>query len=254
MISALCALYAATDDATTMQEAVRSARWVIVQRSLADGGFSHGDQDSNGPYLGDSLAMGQAFLSLYEVTGDREWLKRAEDARHFIASNFAVAAGAGFATSKLSTDHAYKPHPERDENAQLARYANLLSNYTGNKGDQETATRAMRYLATPEIATAWLSAPILLSEAQFTRPPIHITIVGAKKDLAARGLFQTALGAGPVYKRVEWWDPAEGPLPFADVQYPSLPHAAAFLCTASTCSSPILDPRTLESRTRKAGE
>jgi len=198
--------------------------------------------------------MGQAFLSLYEATGDREWLKRAEAARRFIAANFATATGAGFVTSKTSTDHAYKPHPERDENAQLARFANLLSHYTGEKSDQETAKQAMRYLATPEVATAWLSAPILLAETEFTRPPTHITIVGAKKDPAAKALFQTALSSGPLYKRVEWWDPSEGALPRADVQYPSLPHAAAFLCTASTCSAPISDPRILESRARKAGE
>ena len=254
MIRALCTLYAVTGDTSTLEEAERSARWVILQRSIANGGFSHGDRDAAGPYLGDSLAMGQAFLSLYEATGDSEWLKRAEAARRFIATNFATATGAGFVTSKTSTDHAYKPHPERDENAQLARFANLLSHYTGEKSDQETAKQAMRYLATPEVATAWLSAPILLAETEFTRPPTHITIVGAKKDPAAKALFQTALSFGPLYKRVEWWDPSEGPLPRADVQYPSLPHAAAFLCTASTCSAPISDPRILESRARKAGE
>ena len=254
MIRTLCTLYAVTGDPPALEEAVRSAGWVIAHRSLAGGGFSHGDRDAAGPYLGDSLAMGQAFLSLYEVTGDREWLKRAETARRFIAANFAAATGAGFITSKTSTDQAYKPHPERDENAQLARFANLLSQYTGDKGDQETATRAMRYLATREVAVAWLSAPILLAETEYTRPPLHITIVGAKKEPSARTLFQTALSAGPVYKRVEWWDPAEGPLPRADVQYPKLSHAAAFLCTASTCSSPISDPHVLESRARKAAE
>src|SRR6202012_5953538 len=54
MINALCTLYAASGDASTLQEAVRSAHWVIAHRSLADGGFSHGDKDSAGPYLGDS--------------------------------------------------------------------------------------------------------------------------------------------------------------------------------------------------------
>ena len=252
MINALCSLYAVTGDAQTLQEAQRSAHWVILRRSFADGGFAHGEHDPAGPYLGDSLAMGQAFLALYEVTADRSWLRRAEAARHFIAVNFASGSGAGFVTSKSSTDRGYTAHPERDENAQLSRFANLLFQYTGNSGDKETAARAMRYLATPEVALAWLSAPVLLAEAQFTQPPLHITIVGAKKDAVARTLFQTALSAGPVYERLEWWDRAEGPLPRADVQYPSLPHAVAFLCTATACSSPIVDPQVLRSRMRKA--
>jgi hypothetical protein len=254
MIQALCALYAATGDASHAAEAERSAAWVLAHRSLPDGGFAHGEHDAAGPYLGDSLAMGQAFLALYEVTGDREWLKRAEAARRFISAHFEASSHAGFVTSKTSTDQAYPPHPERDENAQMARFANLLSQYTGKPGDKEAATRAMRYLATPDVATAWLSAPVLLAEMQFTQPPIHLTIVGSKKDPAAENLFRTALDSGRVYERVEWWDPSEGPLPHADVQYPSFPRAAAFICTASTCSSPIYDPRILDSRSRKADE
>ncbi len=250
MIYALCSLYAATGDAATLQEAERAAKWVVAHRALPDGGFAHGEHDAAGPFLGDTLAIGQAFLSLYEVTSDREWLNRAEDARRFIAGNFASENAAGFATSKSSTDHAYKPHPERDENAQVVRFSNLLSEYTGERGDHETAAAAMRYLATPEVATAWLSAPVLLAEAQFTTPPTHITVVGLKSDPTARALFQTALLTAPAYSRLEFWDRSGDPLPRRDVAYPNLSHAAAFLCTATTCSSPIVDPQSLAAKLR----
>ena len=251
MITALAKLYAVTGDAATLAQAERAARWVTTHRGLAGGGFAHGEHDEAGPYLGDSLSMGQAFLALYEVTGEREWLKRAEEARRFIAVNFSGARSAGFLTSRNSTDKAYKPHPERDENAQLVRFANLLSYYTGDKGDRETATRAMQYMATPEVAIAWLSAPVLLAETEFTRPPLHVTIVGSKQDGNARTLFHAALASGRTYERVEWWDKTEGALPNADVEYPSLPHAAAFLCTSTTCSSPIFDAKILEARAAK---
>jgi uncharacterized protein YyaL (SSP411 family) len=248
MIRSLCALYAATGDDATLQEALRSARWVIAHRALANGGFAHGEHDAAGPFLGDSLAMGQAFVSLYGVTGDRDWLKRAEEARAFLASNFAAKTGAGFVTSKAPTDHAYKPHQERDENAGVARFANLLSQYTGIKADTDTATCAMTYLATKEVAIAWMSAPVLLAELEFTHPPIHVTVEGRKDDAAAKGLFQTALKTGPPYMRLEWWDRREGGPPRDDVQYPNLPRPAAFLCTATACSSPISDAHVLEER------
>jgi uncharacterized protein YyaL (SSP411 family) len=253
MIRALCALYAVTGDHAVLEEAERSAHWVIDHRSF-QGGFHHGEHDAAGPYLGDSLAMGQAFLALYEVSADREWLKHAEAARRFLSANFATASNPGFTTSKTSTDHAYKPHPERDENAQLARFANLLYQDTGDIGDQEAAKRAMRYLATPEVALAWLSAPVLLDESQCERPAVHITIVGSKQDPAAKGLFATALMTAPLYRRLEWWDRSEGPLPRVDIEYPSLPKAAAFLCTASTCSSPITDVHVLEKRLRESNQ
>ena len=181
MIEALCELYAVTGDVATLQDAERSARWIIIHRALARGGFSHDEHDSAGPYLSDTLSAGQAFLALYQVTGDRIWLKRAMTANQFISANFAAKAGAGFVTSKTPTDAAYTPHPDRNENAQLARFANLLAYYSREKSDEDIASRAMRYLATPEIATADLSAPVLLAEMQFTHAPLHVTVVGGKR-------------------------------------------------------------------------
>ncbi|SNT42271.1 hypothetical protein SAMN05421770_11341 [Granulicella rosea] len=252
MIRSLCSLYAVTADDATLREAIRAARWVMAHRALASGGFAHGEHDVAGPFLGDTLAMGQAFLALYEVTGDREWLKHAEEARAFIAVNFVSGQGAGFVTSKAPTDQAYALHPERDENVQVARFATLLAQYSGVGADTEVAARAMKYLATREVAMAWLSAPILLAEMEFTHGPVHVTIEGSKSDSAARALFQTALRTAPVYRRVEWWDPAEGPSAREDVQYPKLGHAAAFLCTATACSSPITDAKLLQDRIAKA--
>jgi len=75
--------------------------------------------------------------------------------------------------------------------------------------------------------------------------------VGSKQDGNARTLFHAALASGRTYERVEWWDKTEGALPNADVEYPSLPHAAAFLCTSTTCSSPIFDAKILEARAAK---
>jgi uncharacterized protein YyaL (SSP411 family) len=76
--------------------------------------------------------MARAFESLYTVTGDRQWLKRSEDAMHFIAANFSSSDVPGFITAKVATGAGYKPHPEREENILLVRTANLLNQYTGD--------------------------------------------------------------------------------------------------------------------------
>ena len=44
------------------------------------------------------------------------------------------------------------------------------------------------------------------------------------------------------YKRIDWWDTREGPLPNPDVQYPELEQPAAFACTNRICSQPVFDP------------
>jgi uncharacterized protein YyaL (SSP411 family) len=252
MIQALCALYAASGDRSALDSAEGAAKWVVAHRSMAGGGFHHGDHDAAGPYLGDTLAMGRAFVALYTVTGDRQWLTRAQAAAQFISARFAQGGAAGFATSASATDAAYHPHPERDENAQLARFANLLFQYTGDASTKAIAERAMRYLATPPVALRPMAGTVLLAETEFTSDPIHITIVGSSADPATRALFTNALASPSSYKRIELLDPKQGKPVRADVTYPELSRPAAFLCRQRSCSTPIFETPKLAAKIDQA--
>jgi uncharacterized protein len=120
----------------------------------------------------------------------------------------------------------------------------------------------MRYLAAPPIAKRLPVASILLVDYEAGRPPLHLTIVGAKDDPAAQELFRAALKYPAGYKRLEWWDKKEGKLPNPDVQYPELSKAAAFICTERACSQPIFKPedvaakvdRLLSAQAHEAGD
>ena len=87
-INALAVLYAVSGERECLEDAVRAADWICAHRSLSDGGFRHDAADPAGPYLGDTLAMGRAFLALYACTGDRAWLKKASDAVEFHCKEF----------------------------------------------------------------------------------------------------------------------------------------------------------------------
>jgi len=235
---AIAMLYAATGDRQYLDEAIASVRWVKQNRSLPGGGFRHDATDAAGPYLGDTLAMGRAFLELYQVTGDHAWLHDAEQAAAYLVANFR-GRDAGYITSKAPTDAAYTPAPERDENIMAARFLNLLAAYTGNTAYRQAADHAMRYLAAPQVAQERPTGGVLLANLEMSSAPLHVTVVGPKDNAAARALFMAANALPGDYKRVEWWDPREGPLPNADVQYPERPEPAAFICTGNSCSSPI---------------
>jgi uncharacterized protein YyaL (SSP411 family) len=60
MIASLADLYAASGDRKYLDQAARAAEWVLAHRALEGGGFSHDEHDAAGPYLGDTLAMGQS--------------------------------------------------------------------------------------------------------------------------------------------------------------------------------------------------
>ena len=246
-IEALTTLHAVTGDSTYRDEAVRAAEWIDRHRAMGDGGFHHGDETSGPISLGDTLAMGRAFLGLYVVTGDHAWLDRAESAAKFIDDHFAYHANGaviGFATAAEVADEAhFAPVPDFDENVSLARFANLLFHYSGNQRDRTMAVTALRFPGSPEVARARLSSVggLLLAEREVATDPLHIAVVGKSGDGSAQALFQAALAFPCVYKQVEWIDPgARNATPDASI-YPVLPQAAAYTCANHACSAPVFD-------------
>jgi uncharacterized protein len=258
VIEALAVLAGTTGEKAYLDDAIRAANWIVANRSLPDGGFRHDQKDTAGPYLGDNVAMGKAFLQLYATTADRAWLKRAEDAARFIAANFSNLDGMpGLVTSKITNPaDPLRPMPQKGENIDVTRFANLLYHYSGNAEVKKLAEQGMKYLAMPDIAQRRPTAGVLLCNREMNSDPTHITIVGSKSDAEAQKLYAAALQYPGGYLRVEWWDDAEGALPNPDVQYPKLKRAAAFACTAGRCSTPIYAPARIAEvveKFRKAG-
>jgi uncharacterized protein len=238
-IEALANLYRAEHKASDLDSALRAARWILSRRSLPGGGYRHDEADSNGPYLGDTLAMGGAFLMLYQVTAEREWLTHATQAGHFIVRQFRNEV-AGFNGS--AGKGPLPAQPALEENIRVTRFLNLLAHYSGQRDFLEQARHGMRFLSRPEIVkTAFEESGILLADNALARDPLHVTVVGNKDDPAAAALFAIAIAQPGAYQRIEWWDRREGLLPNPDVEYPRLPKAAAFVCTHKRCSSPAFD-------------
>ena len=242
VITGLAAVHAASGDASSLADARRAAEWVIAHRALPGGGFRHDEKDAAGPYLADTLAMARAFLALYTVTAERAWLARAEESAAFVDSHFRSAPG--FATAVAAPGAPLSPKPQVDENIALVRFTNLLHAHTGKAAHRAMSEHAMRYLASPVVVErqGYGTSGILLADREVRTEPAHVTVVGAKDDPAARALFAAALRAAPPMARIEWFDSREGPLPRADVEYPKLDAAAAFLCADGSCSRPISTP------------
>ncbi len=248
-IRALCLHHAATGEAAPLEAALAAAEVIVAERALPGGGFRHGAADDPaGPYLDDTLAMGRAFLALYEVTADRRWLARAMAAADFIDARFVARDGddepaPGVLSASPRHGAALAPVVLLDQNVAVARFANLLHRYGGDDAHRRLAEHAMRWLATPAVALSRrvTTAGMLLADAELRADPIHVTVVAGKTDATAAALQRAALRAPTTYRRIEWLDRAEGPLPNDDVPYPDLEGAAAFLCADGACSPPLRD-------------
>ena len=247
MVQALVALYAVTGEEGMLSEALTAARWIVAQRSLPGGGFRHDSSDAAGPYLGDSLAAGRAFLALWAATGDRTWLARARDAAAYVEKTFIVDGTPGLISAVAQSRFA-PPRPQRDENVAVARWANLLFRYTGEDSHRRLADQAMKFLVLPDVARKFSTASVLQADAERSTEPAHLTIVGKRDDAGSRGLLAAAVADPGSYKRVELLDQNEGALPNLDVEFPQLDRPAAFVCANGRCSLPAFTPEELRKR------
>jgi uncharacterized protein YyaL (SSP411 family) len=242
-IAALCRYSDASGDSSALHAAQDAAQWIAAHRGLSGGGFRHGEA-KDGPFLGDTAAMAEAFLALYRSTGDRAWLRQSLAALAFIEAHFGDGQ-AGFDTAApIAKAHGVFARPVRlyEENVAVTRTANMAYRYTADARWQRLAQHGMRYLAAPALADSGHFLPgVLLADEEFTREPVHITVVGAKDDEAALALHAAALRYPADFLRIDWWDKREGPLPNPDVKYPSFAKAAAYACSARACSSPVFD-------------
>ncbi len=256
-ISALCALSGAGAGPAALEEAKRAADWVVANRSLPRRRLlSHDRSDSAGPFLGDTLAMGSAFLALYQTTADARWLTRAEAASDFVVVHFSRGAEPGFATSDTTRAAVPSPSPEFDESVALARFGVLLWRASARASDRSLAESSLRWALSPDIVQrrgAYVGG-LLLAGEEFETEPLHVTVVGRKDDPAAQALFAAAQRAPTSYRLVEWWDRREGGPPRGESIFPDLPRSAAYLCANGTCSSPIFECPALARRLEKAVE
>ncbi|MEC9367499.1 MAG: DUF255 domain-containing protein [Pseudomonadota bacterium] len=253
-ISGLAAYHAATGDGAALKHAIQAAEWVIANRSLEGGGFAHSANDRGGPFLGDSLAMGQAALDLYAATGERKWFLAAARAGDFIDVNFRHAT-AGYMTTRTRIAEVgvfSRPVVQIEENIQLARFANMLHRYTGSEGHKAVAEHAMRFLTTNDVTSMRrFLVGVVQADEEVAREPIHITIVGPRDHADSRSLHAAAQRFPALYKRVDWWDKREGPMPNPDVEYPELDRPAAFACAERICSLPVFEPGELPAVVRR---
>jgi uncharacterized protein YyaL (SSP411 family) len=253
-IAALSRYSDVSGDGAALQAAVRAALWITANRALPGGGYRHDAQDRGGPYLGDSVAMGQALLDLYRSTGDRAWLQQALAALDYIDLHFRDAKG-GFDTAAAPPKaHGVFAQPVRlyEENVDVVRFANLAFRYTADARWQKLAGHGLSFLAAPALVDSGRFLPgVLLADEEAAAEPVHITVVGAKGDATAQALHQAALRYPAGYLRVDWWDRAEGPLPNPDVKYPAFAKAAAYACSAQACSSPVFDPQKLDAMVKR---
>jgi uncharacterized protein YyaL (SSP411 family) len=236
-ISAMTLLWQATGNPEDLEHAVTAADQMLKTRSLANGGFSHGQDDLAGPYLTDQIQMLRGMLALYEATEDPRWKNQATACGDYICKNFKRpdADGAGYSTG-IAQPGLPLPIANVDENIAAARSFNLLARITGFERFTTSAAQAMKFLCRDKIVKDIDQYPggLLLADRELREEPEHLAIVGNRNDLTATALFREAQKDPASYKIIDWIAPQDA----EKSGLPNLDQAAAFRCTSKRCSTP----------------
>ncbi|MEO5715268.1 MAG: DUF255 domain-containing protein [Luteolibacter sp.] len=251
-ISALVTLYQATGKTAYLDDATTAARWIIANRALEGGGFSHDPSTASTPFLADQVYMGRALLLLHQVTADNEWLARASACADFCMKTFMRESkdGGGFLSGPSLPDNP-PPVVDRDENIEVARWLNLMGKTTRESRFNKGAEHAMRYLADSGVVAEIYSftGGLLLADEEIAGEPVHIAIVGNSKDPAAAALFASAQKYPDSYKVIEWLTTSATDQ--SEIRFPDNDRSAAYLCSENRCSPPKFSAEELERSFRK---
>ncbi len=137
-------------DAVALAAAERAAAWVLAKRQNTDGSYQHGEA-SDGPYLGDSLAMARGLLALAEASGKADYRQAAKRTATALDARFR-GDGSGFVTAS-ALGAVVEPPRTIEDNMLTARL--FLSLAAG----EPTASAAQPWLAAADHALAWLFQP-----------------------------------------------------------------------------------------------
>ena len=200
-----------------------------------------GDAGKGAPLLGDQTAVAAALLDAYELTGERQWLRRAHSLAHWTCERLCAPDGRLLDRLALPGESAgllAQPVPALDENAAMAEVLLRLEAYTGETRLRERALEILAAWATHYEQYGVAASAYAQALLHYLERPAHIVVVGRRGDEEARRLHEAALTTPSPLRTVQWLDPSDS----ADAErlvaagLPSEPAAAAYVCRGHSCS------------------
>lgn len=199
-IEALATLYEFGGDHCSLFMALKAFRRVHQLCRHETASWLTGDMADTAGHLAEQLAMGRALLQLHRVTFDTTFLEHAGKTLLAINQRFRHP-DSGFITSAANASH-LTPR-QIDENISLARFANLMFHFSGNRQYRLLAEHAFHYLSLFEVATSRMEeAGILLLEQELLGSPLTFHVESPELDTFNNPYMDIAWRHPGWYKRV----------------------------------------------------
>ncbi|MBM3491040.1 MAG: thioredoxin domain-containing protein [Alphaproteobacteria bacterium] len=244
--------------------AFRRADWLaLAQRAFSavlglaqrDGRLGHSarqGQRLTTAILEDYSTLIDAAISLYEITGDKDFLNHARSWTAVVLEHYWEAEQGGFCmTADDAEPLIVRPRSCHDNavpsgNGGMVAALAKLALLTGEARHRERAEAILRAFA-GDLAANPLAAPTLLNAAELLIRPVQVAILGRRGEAGTDALLAAALSAPVPCRVLQVAEPGQ-PLPAghpAAGKTARPGQATAYVCVGPVCSLPVSQPAAL---------
>ncbi len=263
MIEAYVRFWEASRDAGALEVAKKAAETLLADRQTPDGYMLNTKRASavssddriraaafdDRMYLKAQGSFGSALLALYEATSEQKWLDAAARIGKALRGKLEDPRGGFFETTQSESDAFVPRRKPMWDNGVAARFLLRLASLQRDTDMRASAEKALA--ATLDVRALshegpWMLGIALVALEDALAGPVEVSIVRESDGVESKALYGAAIDAYEPRKIVHAELPGHYPKPKGA--------ATAYVCTLTSCSSPVTDPKALVETIARAGK
>jgi hypothetical protein len=196
--------------------------------------------------LADQVQTASALCRSYECTGEKRFLRSAEEIMKLTAARLHDQKQGGFYDTMVypnSPGFLSKPAKPFDENSAAARVLMKLHHLTGEERYRTLAENTLQLFGEIYLNFGFMSAEYALAVDAFMNQPTMLQIVGSASKPQTKGLLAEANRVYEPRKIIQVFDPDTDSDEIASKGYSASELPTAYVCVGKACTAPITEPR-----------
>jgi hypothetical protein len=232
------------------------AFWFVADKMADGGNLRHAIRDGrllNKDFSEDYIFMALAAVALFETTGDQRYMEKAQTWFSTLNQRFWVASAGGFAQTPIDGETLFvRPRSAMDgfspsQNGAAAKLAAQLYFHTGETHYRDRANEILSAFAQDALANVQMHASVFNALDNIIRA-VQVVVIGERQSTEVAAIRDVLRRVSLPNKVVQIVSTADA-LPPAHPAYgkPKVQgRATVYICTATQCSTPLIDPNQIE--------
>jgi uncharacterized protein YyaL (SSP411 family) len=204
--------------------------------------------------LADQIQMTRTLCHAYELTGKRNFIRKAEELMQIATDKLYDKQHGGFfdiVIDPSAPGFLNKPAKPLDENSVAARVLVKLYHMTGKESYRRAAEETLKRFVEIFPQFSFMAADYALAIDAFLNEPIIIRIIGSPERAQTKKLLTEAHRIYEPRKIIQVLNPDWDAQYISALGYPSTNQPTAFVCLGRLCTAPITEPNDIPSELAK---